>query len=272
MGNNAIKPWVEVVSLHPDVLSPNFSEDIFALDLGPLADGNPQVPSVYRDPEHFFRASYLTNGLRSLLQDVLSRLEGGAGNRVLKLITPFGGGKSHTLASLYHAARHRSALDVIPEGKALPKPGIARTAVFVGSFFSAVGGKEMPGTKHKAKTMWGWIAWSLGKEVGYELMRAADEAQVAPGGDDIIKLLGDEPNLILLDEVLEYLISAGGINIGSTTLRAETINFIKRLTTAVGVCPKTALVFSLQSSKRESLEHIDLLRTRTSRGSTSSTR
>ena len=261
MNNTVIKPWVESVILHPDVLSSDFSEDIFALDLGPLADGNLQVPSVYRDPEHFFRSSYLTNGLRLLLQDVLSRLEGGAGNRVLKLVTPFGGGKSHTLASLYHAARNRSALDVIPEGKALPKPGKARTAVFDGQFFSAVGGKEMPGTKLKAKTMWGWIAWSLGKEAGYELMRAADEAQVAPGGDDITKLLGDEPNLILLDEVLEYLISAGGINIGGTTLRDETINFVKRLTTAVGVCPKTALVFSLQSSKRESLEHINLLQT-----------
>ncbi len=261
MNNTVIKPWVESVILHPDVLSPDFSEDIFALDLGPLADGNPQVPSVYRDPEHFFRSSYLTNGLRLLLQDVLSRLEGGAGSRVLKLVTPFGGGKSHTLAALYHAARNRSALDVIPEGKALPKPGKARTAVFDGQFFSAVGGKEMPGTKLKAKTIWGWIAWSLGKEAGYELMRAADEAQVAPGGDDITNLLGDEPNLILLDEVLEYLISAGGINIGGTTLRDETISFVKRLTTAVGVCPKTALVFSLQSSKRESLEHINLLQT-----------
>src|SRR5689334_17791965 len=122
MSANAIKPWVESVILHPDVLSPNFSEDIFALDLGPLADGNPQVPTVYRDPEDFFRSSYLTNGLRLLLQDVLSRLGGGAGNRVLKLVTPFGGGKSHTLASLYHAARSRNALDLIPEGRMLPKP------------------------------------------------------------------------------------------------------------------------------------------------------
>src|SRR6266498_3878412 len=121
MSKAAIRPWVDVVSLHPDVLSENFSEDIFALDLGPLADGNKQVPAVYRDPEHFFRASYLTSGLKSLLQDVLSRLSGGAGNRVLKLITPFGGGKSHTLASLFHAARTRSAMDVIPEGKPLPR-------------------------------------------------------------------------------------------------------------------------------------------------------
>src|SRR6266478_4821578 len=80
------------------------------------------VPAVYRDPEQFFCASYLTTGLKSLLQDVLSRLTGGPGNRVLKLITPFGGGKSHTLASLLHAARTRSAMDVIPEGKPLPKP------------------------------------------------------------------------------------------------------------------------------------------------------
>jgi predicted AAA+ superfamily ATPase len=37
----------------------------------------PAVPAVYRDPEHFFRASYLTTGLRSLLSDLLDRLAGG---------------------------------------------------------------------------------------------------------------------------------------------------------------------------------------------------
>ena len=128
-----IKPWIEAVALHPDVTSENFSEDIFALHLGPLADGNPNVPAVYRDPEHFFRASYLTAGLRSLLKDVLGRLGGVAGNRVLKLITPFGGGKSHTLAALLHAANDRKALDVIPEGKGLPKPGKVRTACLTAS-------------------------------------------------------------------------------------------------------------------------------------------
>src|SRR5439155_14389827 len=107
MNTEAVPPWVDVVSLDADVLSETFSEDIFALDLGPLADRNPNVPAVYRDPEHFFRASYLTTGLRSLLKDVLSRLEGGAGSRVLKLITPFGGGKSHTLAALWHGANSR---------------------------------------------------------------------------------------------------------------------------------------------------------------------
>src|SRR6266446_2030974 len=143
MSTATITPWIEIAKLHADVLAENFSEDIFALDLGPLADGNPNVPAVYLDPEHFFRASYLTQGLRGLLQDVLSRLEGGAGNRVLKLMTPFGGGKSHTLASLLHAARKRSSLDVIPEGKGLSHPGNVRTAVFDGQFFDATNGKTI---------------------------------------------------------------------------------------------------------------------------------
>ena len=261
MSANTIKPWVESVILHPDVLSPDFSEDIFALDFGPLADGNKNVPAVYRDPERFFRASYLTSGLKSLLQDVLSRLSGGSGNRVLKLLTPFGGGKSHTLASLFHAARNRKALDVLPEGKPLPKAGKVNTAVFDGQFFSPANGKDFPNGKGKAHTVWGWIAWSLRGEAGYEIIRKDDGARVAPGADDLMKLLGDDANLILLDEVLEYLISSGGIKLHDTTLRDETLSFLKRLTVAVSNAPKSVLVFSLQSSKRESLDYINLLQT-----------
>ena len=261
MGIRALKPWTELVTLHPDVLSDEFSEDIFALDLGLLADGNPNVPAVYRDPEHFFRASYLTSGLKSLLKDVLSRLGGGAGNRVLKLITPFGGGKSHTLAALFHAARNRDALDAIPEGKDLPRSGVARIAVFDGQFFDATNGKKMPGTDEYARTMWGWVAFSLGGKDGYEMLREQDQTRVAPGGDEILNLLKDGPNLILLDEVLNYLISAGGVKVEKTTLRDETLTFLQRLTVAVGNTKNTALVFSLQSSKRESLEYVNLLQT-----------
>jgi len=256
-----IKPWVQVVQVHPDVDSPSFSEDIFALDLGPLADGSKSVPAVYRDAEHFFRVSYPTKGMRSLLEDVLFRLSGGTGNRILKLLTPFGGGKSHTLASLFHAARNRKALDVLPELQGMPRPEKVRTAVFDGQFFDATKGKEIPGEKFRAQTMWGWIAWSLGGKKGYEVMRQQDEARVAPGADEIIALLADGPNLILLDEVLQYLISVGGIKVHQTTLRDETMNFLHRLTGAVGNSANTALVFSLQSSKRESLEYVNLLQT-----------
>src|SRR5262249_34443827 len=93
-----------------------------------------------------------------------------------------------------------------------------------------------------------WIAWSLGRKKGYELLRAQDEARVAPGGDDILQLLAEGPNLILLDEALQYLISAGGVRVEQTTLRDETLTFLQRLTVSVANTTNTALVFSLPSS------------------------
>ncbi|MCJ7543598.1 MAG: ATP-binding protein [Phycisphaerae bacterium] len=203
----------------------------------------------------------MTKGLRSLLQDVLSRLSGGQGSRILKLMTPFGGGKSHTLAALLHVARTPKAMDAVSEGQGLPRVQGVRTAVFDGLFFDTTNGKVIPGEKFRARTIWGWIAWSLGGKKGYEILRAQDEARVSPGGDEILKLLAEGPNLILLDEVLNYLISAGGMKVHQTTLRDETLTFLQRLTVAVGNTTNTAMVFSLQSSKRESLDYVNLLQT-----------
>ena len=268
-----LRPWLECVELHPDVLSDEFSDDIFALDLGPLSDyltakehGAPdaelaRVPAVYRDAGSFFAASYLTSGLRSLLEDVLGRLAGARGNRVLKLMTPFGGGKSHTLAALLHAARSRTALDALPEAAGLPRPERVRVTVVDGQLFDATTGKRAPQANVAAKTIWGWIGWALGGPDGYALVRQQDEARVAPGGDVLIELLRRGPSLILLDEILEYLISAGGVQVGQTTLRDETLSFLKRLTVAVGSVDNAVLVYSLQSSSRESLEYTGLLRT-----------
>ena len=268
-----LRPWLECVELHPDVLSDEFSEDVFALDLGALSDHLigadaglpaaklPRVPAVYRDADSFFQASYLTGGLRSLLDDVFGRLAGARGNRVLKLLTPFGGGKSHTLAALLHGARSRQALDALPEAAGLPRPDSVRVAVVDGQFFDATTGKRAPAETFAARTVWGWIAWALGGRDGYEVVRAQDEARVAPGGDQIIALLRRGPSLILIDELLEYLISAGGVRVERTTLRDETLSFLKRLTVAVGAVDDAVLVYSLQSSKRESLEYTSLLRT-----------
>ena len=269
----ALRPWLECVDLHPDVLSRESSDDLFALDLGPLADyliGKergaadaelPRVPAVYRDAGSFFAASYLTGGLRSLLDDVLGRLSGARGNRVLKLMTPFGGGKSHTLAALLHAARSRASLDALPEAAGLPRPERVRVAVVDGQLFDATAGRRAPQEGVAAQTIWGWIGWALGGRDGYDLVRQQDAARVAPGGDLLVELLRRGPSLILLDEILEYLISAGGVPVGQTTLRDETLAFLKRLTVAVGNVDHAVLVYSLQSSSRESLEYTGLLRT-----------
>jgi predicted AAA+ superfamily ATPase len=155
MNAQALRPWTELVKLHPDVEAGNLPEAVFAIDLGAIAERDPNVPVVNRDPEAFFRATYLTADLRKLLEEVLASLAGKPDfNRVLKLRTPFGGGKSHTLAALLHAARDRAALNVLPEAAGLPDPGKVDVAVFDGEKFDARDGKTLPDGR-RIQTIWG---------------------------------------------------------------------------------------------------------------------
>ncbi len=102
-----IKPWTQVVTPHADILSGNLDNATYAASLGAVIRQDSQCPVVYRNAPDFFAATYLTTGLRKLLEDVLKGLRGDAGDRVLQLRTPFGGGKTHSLISLYHITKNR---------------------------------------------------------------------------------------------------------------------------------------------------------------------
>ena len=251
-----LKPWTEIVRLHPDVESGNTALATYAIDLGALATEPETIPPAYRDAASFFRVTYPTSGLRRMLGDVLGRLAGAEGDRVLQLRSPFGGGKSHTLAALYHAAKDRAALSQVPEVRDLPDPGPTRVAVFDGEKFDALTGKEVDG--QRIRTMWGWLAWQLGKDA-FELVREHDERRVAPGGDAIAELLGKQPTLLLLDEVLKYLVRASGEKVGDSTLGQQAKDFLDSLSREVARKPKAVMVYSLPASAREAMGDIGLL-------------
>ncbi len=263
MSTTSLRPWTELVKLHPDVESGALTEAVFAIDLGAIAAGDPAVPVVNRDPVAFFQATYLTADLRKLLEEVLASLVGKSGyNRVLKLRTPFGGGKSHTLAALYHAARTPSALDVLPEAKHFPRPEEVRVAVFDGEKFDARDGKTLPDGR-TIRTMWGWIAWQIDPERAFPLVAGHDQDRVAPGGDVIRQLLtkgaGGRPVLILLDEVLKYMERAAAVSVLDSTLQRQAKDFFQNLTVEVAGSERAALVYSLTWSAREALGNVGLL-------------
>lgn len=263
MSTKTLRPWTDLVKLHSDVESGVLTEAVFAIDLGAIAVGDPNVPVVYRDPEAFFRATYLTADLTKLLEEVLASLTGKAGyNRVLKLRTPFGGGKSHTLAALFHAAKHRRALDIIPEGKTFPNPGEVVVAVFDGEKFDARDGKAVEGGQH-IRTMWGWLAWQIDPKKAYPLVEGHDKDRVAPGGDVIRDLLtkgaSGRPVLLLLDEVLKYMERAAAVAVLDSTLQRQAKDFFQNLTVEVAGSKNAALVYSLTWSSREALGNVALL-------------
>jgi hypothetical protein len=247
-----------LVKLHPDVEAGNLPEAVFAIDLGAIAERDPAVPVVNREPEAFFRSTYLTADLRKLLEEVLASLAGKPGfNRVLKLRTPFGGGKSHTLAALLHAARARSALSVLPEAAGLTDPGKVDVAVFDGEKFDARDGKTLPDGR-KIQTMWGWIAWQLGADK-FKTVENHDKDRVSPGGDVIKQMLAGGPKLILLDEVLKYMERASAVAVLDSTLQRQAKDFFQNLTVEVAGSNNAAMVYSLQWSARESLGNVALL-------------
>jgi hypothetical protein len=256
MSTHRLKPWTEIVRLHPDVESGNTAVAAYAIDLGALAAGDPNIPAAYRDAQSFFGITYPTSGLRRMLEEVLGRLCGQEGDRVLQLRSPFGGGKSHTLAALYYAAKDRSALAQIPECQNLPDPGEVRVAVFDGEKFDALAGKEVGG--QQIRTIWGWLAWQLG-ENAFALVREHDANKTAPGGDVVAQMLGERPTLLLLDEVLQYLERASADRVLDSTHERQAKDFMHVLSVEAARAPKAVMVYSLQASPHEALGNSALL-------------
>lgn len=260
MATHALKPWTELVHLHPDVESGSLAEAVFAIDLGAISAGDKATPLVYRDANAFFGATYVTTDLQRMLEEVLSSLAGkGTYNRVLKLRSPFGGGKSHTLASLLHAARSRKSLNQIDSCKSLPDPGRVSVAVFDGEKFTATGDKDV-GNGQAIHTMWGWLAWQLGPKA-YKTVNRHDTDRVSPAGDEIKAMLEAEgtPVLLLLDEVLKYMERAAAVQVQESTLQRQAKDFIQNLTVEVANSTNAVMVYSLQWSAREALGNVALL-------------
>lgn len=84
-----------------EVLESDLDDAIFAADFGDLVAG--RAPAVYGDPETFFRNTYPTQQLGKVVQAVFGRLNSPAeAGALLRLSTGFGGGKTHTLMTLWH--------------------------------------------------------------------------------------------------------------------------------------------------------------------------
>ncbi|MGC9261431.1 MAG: ATP-binding protein [Phycisphaerae bacterium] len=255
-----LKPWTELVKLHPDVESGSLAEAVFAIDLGAIATGDQTTPTVYRDPDAFFAATYITGDLHKLLEEVLASLAGkGHFNRVLKLRSPFGGGKSHTLAAMLHAARSRKSLNLVSGCSALPDPGPVAVAVFDGEKFTAAGDKDV-GNGQLIQTMWGWIAWQLGP-AAFKIVQKHDAGKIAPSGDEIKAMLeaAGKPVLLLLDEVLKYMERAAAVAVNDSTLQRQAKDFIQNLTVEVANSTHAVMVYSLQWSAREAMGNVALL-------------
>jgi predicted AAA+ superfamily ATPase len=249
-----LKPWREVAVPHEDVLKGTFQQAEFAADLSRVHDGT--ATAEYQDASLFFQRTFITEGMRLLLDSVVKRLAGRGGDPVIQLQTAFGGGKTHTMLAVYHLAN----------GKALPSdlPGIpaildaagvtelprARIAVLDGIKSSP----NQPVTRGKlaVRTLWGDLAWQLGGDEGYAMVADADVSGTSPGKAVLQALLSRyAPCVILIDELVAYVrqFEEGKALAGGTY--DSNLTFVQALTEALKAVPAAVLLASLPESDRE---------------------
>lgn len=83
-----------------EILAGELSLDLFAAKLRLVVEG--KAPKVYQDPQTFFANTFPTDGLKTLVSEVFSRLVGvSGGSPIIRLETSFGGGKTHDEVALW---------------------------------------------------------------------------------------------------------------------------------------------------------------------------
>ncbi|MGD0885520.1 MAG: DUF499 domain-containing protein [Thermodesulfovibrionales bacterium] len=242
-----MEPWYKIATPRKEVREGrSFNPDEFAIALEQVVSGT--APEDYRKPEQFFSRTYFTKALRDHAGMVLRRLGGKTDNTapVLTLITQFGGGKTHTLATLYHLVRHaekartfqgveeflnEAGLADVPQGK---------VGVFVGNAWDPQEGRETP---------WLDLAWQLAGDRGISLLGSS--AKTIPPGTEALGKLFDAAGgavLILFDEVLNFINRHRGM--------ADQFHaFIQNLTVSMTGTTKSAAVISLPRSQVEMTDY-----------------
>src|SRR3954447_519076 len=204
-----LRPWREVLAPHDDVATGNFQAAEFAADLYKVA-ATEDAGKDYAEPVQFFARTYLTEGLRDLIDRAVRRLAGDQNaSPVINLQTNFGGGKTHSMLALWHLASgtplgdySQDVQDMLSETAFGELAGGVRRVALVGNHISPSGSVKSDGTQ--VNTIWGELAWQLGGKEAFAMVATADADRTPPGKALHDLLSAYAPAVILIDEWVAY--------------------------------------------------------------------
>eukprot|EP01037_Dinobryon_pediforme_P017817 gene17817-18044_t len=181
--------------------------------------------------EAFFKKTYVTGGMNILLRQGLQRLAGSSGQAVFELKQSMGGGKTHSMLALGYLAANPSLSNLVP-------PDVTKGIALAKARVVAISGRSISHEKH----LWGDIAEQLGK--ADEFVEFYKGSARAPNEKDWIDLIGDEPTLILLDELPPYFTYGVTQPVGSGTLADVTVYAVSNLLSAALKLKRLCVVIS----------------------------
>jgi predicted AAA+ superfamily ATPase len=249
-----MKPWREIAVPHPDVLEGTFLQSEFAADITAVHTG--KATPEYQNAEAFFERTFITEGMGLLLTSVARRLNGQGGDPVIQLQTAFGGGKTHTMLAVYHLATRQCQLkDLLGIADLLDHAGIMelpKTRVVVLDGTAHAPGQPWKDCRQTINTLWGELAWQLGREEGYALVKDADTTGTSPG-KNVLKVLLETyaPCVVLVDELVAYIRQFPNGQVLSGGSYDSNLSFVQALTEAIKLVPTAIMLASLPESEVE---------------------
>ena len=194
---------LEACALRPETIT----NDNYAADLHSSLESELARTESARQ---FFQSTYPTEGLSEVCRMIFNRLANGNESNdpsLYRLDSGFGGGKTHTLITLAGASKHpdlvRDGVTPVPAEYA-PTQDVS-IVPFTGENTDLIRGAEISGYSVRPKSLIGHIAVHLGGEYAYRQFREHDERLTAPGSEEIARLFGETPCLILIDELIQLM-------------------------------------------------------------------
>ena len=171
------------------------------------------------DPHEFFQENYVTEGMKTLLEQGFKRLEGKNDTGIFLLKQAMGGGKTHNLLTFGLLARSPSVRDEALKGMYQPDRKLGPVKVVA-----------LSGRQDYPYGLWGAIAEGLGKK---DHFKDYVSPLKAPGQGAWETLLDGETALILLDELPPYFDNAESVAIGNSNLARVTATALANLFVAM---------------------------------------
>jgi hypothetical protein len=250
----SLKPWREIAIPHEDVLKGTFQQAEFAADISRVHEGS--ATAEYQNAALFFQRTFITEGMRLLLDSVVKRLAGKGGDPVIQLQTAFGGGKTHTMLAVYHLAkgdqpaRKLQGIPAILDAAGVKELPACRIAVLDGIRLSP--NQPQKRGKVSVRTIWGELAWQLGGEDAFASVKDADQSGTSPGKEVLSRLIADHaPCVILIDEMVAYIRQFDGAKSLTGGTYDSNLSFVQALTEAMKAVPTAVLLASLPESDKE---------------------
>lgn len=208
--------------LQPNALSIKLSDQIEQLD---------ELIATEGDGAAFFEKTYITQGMQDLISEGIARLAGASTQAVFHLKQAMGGGKTHLLVGFGLLAK-------FPELRKTHCGGTIYASAFDRAKVAAFNGRNNPD-----HFFWGEIATQLGS--GERFKAFWTSGPKAPDEKDWLEIFkGDQPVLILLDEMPPYFHYLDTQKVGNGTVADIATRAFANMLTAAGKKKNVCVVVS----------------------------